>query len=122
MSFYDYLNNPDAHWHSFWQPVQQRMNASFVNAGMQRASDALGAPYGSLAQQWNPSNYGSLQRQWAPQLFTPNQNGFSQADALAAKQRMKSIGGMQRFGSGGGSPGAAVMNNFEMQGVYNPQD
>lgn len=124
MSFYDYLNNPDARWHSFWQPIQQHMDNAFLKGGMARASAALDAPYGSQAQQWNPSNYGSLERQWAPSLFAPNQQGFSQADMRIAKQRMSGGGGMSRFGSAGSgwSPGGAALSNLEMQGVYGAQD
>lgn len=54
---------------SWWNPIQQQRDRSFLQQGMQRIKAAQGAPYGSLAQQWDPSNYGSQFRQWAPSVL-----------------------------------------------------
>lgn len=70
-------------WQSWWEPVQQQRNRALLMEGMRRLQAAQNAPYGSLAQQWDPSNYGSLFRQWMPQVFDPD-------DADMA------LGGMQR--------------------------
>lgn len=72
---------------SWWTPIQQHMQAKDAWQGMQRMQAAQNAPYGSLAQQWNPANYGSLQRQWMPQYFGPD----NVDNTLAGMQRRRSM-------------------------------
>lgn len=69
----DRMNAGGTLMHSWWDGVQQQRDRTFLQQGMQRMRAAQNAPYGSLAQQWDPSNYGSQFSQWAPSvLATPD--------------------------------------------------
>lgn len=72
---------------SWWDPIQQQRDRSFLQQGMQRMAAAQNAPYGSLRQQWDPSNYGSQFRQWAPSVLA---NDPAAAASLSGMNRRPS--------------------------------
>lgn len=56
-------------WESWWAPIQRQRDAAEAQQGLRRVQAAQNAPYGSLAQQWNPNNYGSIESRDMPGLF-----------------------------------------------------
>lgn len=54
---------------SWWAPIQRRMDTDAARQGLRRVQAAQNAPYGSLAQQWDPNNYGSVESRDMPGLF-----------------------------------------------------
>jgi len=58
-------------WESWWAPIQRQQQTQVVQAGLRRVQAAQNAPYGSLAQQWNPNNYGSVESRDMPGVFGP---------------------------------------------------
>lgn len=54
---------------SWWQNVQTRNDQTQLKQGLSRVQAAQNAPYGSLAQQWDPNRYGSIESRQNPGVF-----------------------------------------------------